>query len=35
VKDSLQEVDEKKFGKKEDKRSLLQKIIDFLKEIFN
>jgi len=35
VKYSLKEVDEKKFGKKEDKRSFLQKIINFIKEIFN
>jgi len=34
VKDSLEEIDEKKFGKKEDERSLWQKIIDFLKEFF-
>jgi hypothetical protein len=34
VKDSLKEIDEKKFGKN-DKRSILQKIIDFFKEIFS
>lgn len=32
VKDSLREVDEKKFWKKEDNRSFIQKIIDFIKE---
>jgi len=35
IKDSLEEVDENKFWKKEDTRSLWQKIVDFLKEIFN
>lgn len=33
VKDSLKEIDEKKHGKKEDNRSLWQKIIDFIKEV--
>jgi len=33
VKDSLKKIDEEKFGKKEDNRSLLQKIIDFIKEV--
>lgn len=35
VKDSLKEVDERKFWKKEDKRSFLQKLIDLIKEIFS
>lgn len=34
VKESLTKINEKKFGKN-DKRSLLQKIIDFFKEIFS
>ena len=33
IKENLKEVDEKKFWKKEDKRTLWQKIIDFIKEI--
>lgn len=33
VKDSLKEVDEKKFWKKEDKRSFIEKTIDFIKEV--
>ncbi len=33
IKENLKEVDEKKFWKKEDKRTLWQKIKDFLKEI--
>ena len=35
IKESLKEIDKKKFPKKEDKRTFWQKIIDFIKEIFN
>ena len=34
IKENLKEVDEKKFWKKEDKRTIWQKIVDFIKEIF-
>jgi hypothetical protein len=34
IKENLKEVDEKKFWKKEDKRTVWQKIVDFIKEIF-
>jgi hypothetical protein len=33
IKENLKEVDEKKYWKKEDKRSLWQKIKDFLKNL--
>jgi hypothetical protein len=33
IKNNLKKIDEKKFWKKEDNRSLLEKIIDFFKEI--
>jgi hypothetical protein len=33
IKENLKKIDEKKFWKKEDNRSLLEKIIDFFKEI--
>lgn len=35
IKNELIEIDEKKFWKKLDTRSFLQKIIDFIKELFN
>jgi len=35
IKDNLKEVDEKKHGKKIDMRSLWEKIVDFLKDIFS
>jgi len=35
IKNELIEIDEKKFWKKIDTRSFLQKIIDFIKELFN
>lgn len=35
VKESLKEIDEKKFWKKNDNRNLWQKIKDFLKEVFS
>jgi hypothetical protein len=34
IKDNLKDINEKKFPKKEDNRSLWKKFIDFLKELF-